>query len=256
MWNFDDVDRNILFLIKTMKHQYLESTLKQGRFCFNLPNVFNQSIDLKSAQQDKYDSYLSSSIQHLVVAPIISAPGQAIKYGKSNLISDHATIHYISDVVKQTPLCSFRKVEATDIESKYDVFFFCLGSTVDRIKEEFGHDAFILIWNVPAFFNRLSKITSYFAKSIHYGDIDLQYQRFLDSVKFEQKIMFQKSEDYAWQKEFRIILPPIDMGPQFVEIGSIEDIAWGGDVEDLRQGYILAETEEKIKNACKKLSTQ
>ena len=49
--------------------------------------------------------------------------------------------------------------------------------------------------------------------------------------------MFQKSMDYAWQKEYRLVLTPRDNTNQvFVEMGSIRDIAIGGALEDLRKG--------------------
>ena len=51
----------------------------------------------------------------------------------------------------------------------------------------------------------------------------------------------------AWQKEYRIALSPREeTNPLTIDIGSIEDIAIGGDIEMLRLGIVIAETEEQL----------
>ena len=249
-WRFNEEDQKIVFLIKTMNKKHLDNTLNRGTFCFNFPTVFNSSPDLATAQQDEWDSHLSFDAMHIMYAPIISKDENGIHYGKPKKLADQARIHQISGISKATPLCSFRKVEEADIVEKYDAAFFRLGNTVDRIKNEFGHDAFILVSQPYALIKRISKVSPCFARSIHYGEIDANFQAYLDECTFEQKEMFQKSPEYAWQKEFRVIITPrIASGPQIIEVGSIEDIAFGGDIEDLRQGFVFGETEEQIKQA-------
>lgn len=249
-WQFNEEDQKIVFLVKTMNKKHLNDTLNRGTLCFNFPTVFNSSPDLAAAQQDEWDSHLSFDAMHIMYAPIISEDENGIHYGTAKKLADKTRLHQISGTSKATPLCSFRKVEEADIVQKYDAAFFRLGNTVDRIKNEFGHDAFILIRQPYALIKRISKVTLCFARSIHYGEIDADFQEFLATHELEQKEMFQKSSEYAWQKEFRVIIKPrIASGSQIIEVGSIEDIAFGGDIEELRQGFVFGETEEQIKRA-------
>lgn len=256
-WRLDKRDKEIVFLIKTMKKQYLESTLKEGTLCFNCPTLFNTSPQLAPAQFDQWDSHLSSKVRHVMYAPIISEDVNGFVYGTPKKLADSASLRMISSASKKTPLCSFRKVEETDFVSKYGAFFLKLGSVVDRVKNEFNHDAFILVCQPKALLQRISSVTSCFARSIHYGDINKEFQDFLDSTAFVQKEMFQKDHAYAWQKEFRIVLPANnDSSMKIIKVGSIEDIAFGGDIEMLRQGYIFGENEEKIKNAIQRMNAR
>ena len=249
-WKYSKEDQEIVFLIKTMNKKHLKQTVENGTFCFNFPSVFNSSPNLSVAQYDQWDSHLSYEAIGLRFAPIVSKDENGIHYGTPVEIADEAKVHSISSTSKQTPLCSFRKVEKTDLMQRGETTLFRLGNVVDRIKNEFGHDAFILVHHPHVLIKRISAVSPCFARSIHYGKIDGNFQAFLDERDFEQKEMFQKSEEYAWQKEFRVIITPRDAsGPQIIEIGSIEDIAVGGDIELLRQGYIIAETEEQLKKA-------
>lgn len=250
-WQFNEEDPKIVFLIKTMNKKHLNNTLNRGTLCFNFPTVFNSSPDLAAAQQDEWDSHLSFDAMHIMYAPIISEDENGIHYGTAKKLADKARLHQISETSKATPLCSFRKVEEADIVKKYNVGFVRLGDAlVDRIKKEFGHDAFILVYKPHELMERIAKVTPCFARNIHYGEIDADFQKFLDTHEFEQKEMFQKSSEYAWQKEFRVIIKPrIASGSQIIEVGSIEDIAFGGDIEELRQGFVFGETEEQIKRA-------
>ena len=133
-WKFNEEDRNITFLIKTMKKKYLEKTLKQGEFCFNLPSVFNLETNLAVAQQDKWDSHLSYIAQKIYYAPIISEDENGVHYGVAKKLADSARMYQISEASKHTPLCCFRKVDDDDLVEKYGAAFLRLGNIVDRIK--------------------------------------------------------------------------------------------------------------------------
>ena len=256
-WKFNDEDRNITFLIKTMKKKYLEKTLKQGEFCFNLPSVFNLETNLAVAQQDKWDSHLSYIAQKIYYAPIISEDENGVHYGVAKKLADSARMYQISEASKHTPLCCFRKVDDDDLVEKYGAAFLRLGNIVDRIKNEMGHDAFILIIQPHALVHRIHKVSPCFARSVHYGEINSEFQEYLDTYDFDQKEMFQKRIEYAWQKEFRIIIAPTNKtSPQMIHIGSIEDIAFGGDIETLRQGYVFAENDEQLQMAIKRATEE
>lgn len=251
---YSEEDKKIVFLVKTMKKKYLEDTLQKGNLCFNVPGEFN-SFDngLAVGQQDEWDSHLNFDAKYILYAPIISEDDSKIHYGTPIKIADSAPIHKISGISKCTPLCSFRKVEKTDLVEKYGAIFFRLDNIVDRIRTELGHDAFIFISSPYELVKRISNKIPYFARSIHYGEIDSDFQKFLDAHNFEQKEMFQKRIDYAWQKEFRVIIEPTEeTDRKIISIGSIEDIAFGGDLEMLREGVVFAETSEQIQAAKKR----
>ena len=241
------MENDIVFLVKTLKKEYLQSTL-EGKLFFSCPDTFiSTNNNLASGQQDIYDSHLNFKAYHLVIAPIIKEDENGIQYGKGMKIADSVDMHRINETSRHSPMICFRKVDASDIKVVDECTIFALGNLVDRIKEEMRHDAFIIILAPLAFHLRLNKKERFFARSIHYGEIDEQYQKFLDEHPSEQSKMFQKRKEYAWQKEYRISLSPREeTSPLTVDIGSIEDIAIGGNIEMLRHGIVIAETEEQL----------
>ena len=85
-------------------------------------------------------------------------------------------------------------------------------------------------------------------RKVHYGEINAEFQKYIDKVGYSQSAMFQKSLEYAWQQEFRIIIEPQgDKDRVFVEVGSIEDIAIGGDIEALRNGFFIGKDDSHVK---------
>ncbi len=248
VWHFSRQDQNIVFLIKTTKKKYLRDIVEKGRFCFNLPTVFNIGDNLASAQKDKWDSYTFHNAFHICFAPIISEGDYGIQYGKVQKLVDEARIHSITPTAKHTPLCSFRRVDPSEVTHRFGAYFFKLGDVVDRIKNELGHDSFVLIYQPTLFLDRLQEKTTYFARSVHYGDMDSDFESFLYNSGFEQAEMFQKEASFQWQKEFRIILPPIETEEKVIlEIGSIEDIAICGDIEQLRNVFVFCKDEKHVK---------
>lgn len=243
-WN---LEKDIVFLLKTLKKEHLKSTL-EGKLFFSCPDTFVSSKNkLAPGQHDTFDSHLSFPIQHLLYAPIIQEDENGIEYGKGKKLADHAYIHLLNPISRQSPMICFRKVDKADIVEGEGYIIFSLGDLVEKIKAEMAHDAFILIVNPFEFHGRLNQKERFFGRSIHYGEIDDDFQKFLDTYPTEQSEMFQKRMDYAWQKEYRIVLTPRKKPcKMIVDIGSIEDIAIGGDIEWLRQGIVLAETEEQL----------
>lgn len=231
------MESDVIMLLKTLKKEYLDSTL-DGKLCFSCPNLFTSTTnDLKPGQQDARDSYLSFDAHHVVIAPIISKDGEPIQYGPTKKIADKARMHTCNSIVQRSPMNCFRKITMDDIQQRKECDVFALGDLVDRISSEMGHDAYVLIAYPLEFLKQLNEKERFFAHSIHYGEIDEQFESFLEEYPLQQSEMFQKSMDYAWQKEYRLVLTPRDNTNQvFVEMGSIRDIAIGGDLEDLRKG--------------------
>ena len=237
------LERNIVMLIKTMSMGHLNSTFETGTFCFCYPGVFNSTQnDLASGQQDKWDAHIGLRADKSYVA----LNGRLIQ------MTDATDIHLISGKSQKTPLCSFRKVEVSELRHDGDVYRLVLGDTVDRIKAEFRHNAFIAILNYRAFIKRIAEKYSCYARSVHYGEIDEEYFNFLEESKkrgFAQADMFQKGIDYAWQKEYRVLLPPEDnlqYGKKLIQIGPIGDIAIGGGIEALRDSVFIRLSKEEL----------
>ena len=248
------INNRIVFLMKSLKSDFLESTMN-GQFYFSYPDTFtSDNSDLGDGQHDRWDSHLS-----------VQSPKEFFKapFGKDGrpdidhriVLSRNKPVHIISETSEHTPMCCFRKVEECDIEQYDSAIRFRLGNVVDRIHSEFkGHDSFILIINWKEFLRRIEAQTTYFAQSIHYGDVDKEYIRFYNETDMFQAEMFQKDEKYCWEKEFRIILPVDSEKPKFINIGPICDIAISGKLESLRHGYLIAPDEQSIKATIKEIN--
>lgn len=231
-------NREFIFLLKSMKKEYVESTIKKGRFCFNHPSVFNEGEDLNPAQVDKWDGHMSIKVKNLVIAPVLQDDENGYVTGEVVPFADEAKLHIQSGVAKHTPICCFRIVEANEvlINTEEKTLFYSLGDIADRIMKEFGHDSYVMIEAAP-FIERIRKNHSVLRGSVIYEDtlkpgsfnIDQKYQDLAEQI-------FRKDKAYEWQKEYRIALcEPTENTPVFVELGSIEDITIAyGRLEDLR----------------------
>lgn len=246
-----------MILIKTMKKKHLYSTLKKGEFCFNVPTTFFHGQSLATAQQDKWDSHLSFDALHLVAAPILSEDENGPHYGPTIDLADRAKMHLISDVSARTPLCSFRRIGLDEYIEKYGACFFRLGNTVDRIKKEFQHDSFILIADHQVFLDRIAQVSPIYARDVHYGEINTKFRETIEECGYSLAAMFQKGEDYKWQQEYRVVLAPQEKKTRvIIEIGSIEDIAFGGDIEQLRSGFVLCQGEAHLNEINRLLASE
>ena len=237
------IEKDIVFLIKTMKGKHLSDTLNKGQFCFSHPEVFSNPAAEKlcTDQIDAWDSRHFFTAEDIYCYPIIGKNGENAVYGKGFKLANKSTMLEISNISQHTPFCSFRKITVDDLSERDGKFCFSLGDTVDRIKEKFGHDSYVLILRPDCFVRQLEKLRSCYGKSIIYGDLSLE-----DKTDFEEKElagfpqikMFQKREIFEWHKEYRIILTPTEkIEPQIIEIGSITDYAIGGNIDELRLGY-------------------
>lgn len=226
------------YLLKSMKSEYIEDTMKKGRFCFNHPSVFNKWECNDSAQFDRWDGYSSIIGHDIMYFPIIDENENGVVYGEGKKLSNKALFHMQSGVAKHTPICCFRIIEDKEmsIDYKTKTFSYSLGENADRIIKEFGHDSYIIIKAAP-FFVRLKKQHSFLSGGVVYKDI-IKHGEIPVEERFQDlaEELFRKDEAYKWQKEFRIALrPPTKNSPVFVEIGSIEDIAFSGNISELRE---------------------
>lgn len=222
-------------LFKSMKSEYVEDTLKKGRFCFNHPAVFNRWESPNAAQYDPWDAYSAYTVTHLVFAPIIGEENGMPIYGKGKRIADKAVVHTQTDDVKRSPVCCFRMIEEQEVTLLDNSVEFSLGKIADRIINEFEHDSYIMIWAKPFLERVQQKCPNLLCGAVVYKNTLNDYDFHVsDSIEETVEQLFRKNEQYSWQKEYRIVLPPTKDSPVFVELGSIEDIAVGGKIFDLK----------------------
>lgn len=243
-WN---IESNLVFLIKTMKKKHLSNALTKGEICFSYPETFsNNTENLNPAQIDTWDSRHFFPAEKIYCYPVIEENENEIKYGTGFKLAEKATLREISEINKHTPFCCFRKVTENELVECDGLLIFSLADTVDRIKQDFGHDSFVLIVRPDIYLDRIAKNHSCYGKSIIYGELSLEDRKdFEENEKsgFPQIKMFQKRGIYAWQKEYRVILTPTEeIERHNIYIGSIEDIATGGDIEQLRLGYAFGKS--------------
>lgn len=224
-----------------MEGRYLETTLKEGKFCFNRSKIFNsQNIGLHDSQQDRWDSYTTESRAKVRITPILGENENGILYGPSAEL-DNATVHTISKTAEQTPFCCFRMVDSNDLRVEHIGMVFSLSDNiVERIKTSFGHDSYILISAPGEFMRRIQKKYSIYAREIHYGELTMEFSTEMNKVGLPQARIFQKAESYSWEKEYRIaLLTPTENNQTYIEIGPLEDIAIGGNLDELKTGFLI-----------------
>ena len=172
IWKDKKEDRKIIILFKSMKHEYLEDTMKEGKFCFCHPTVFNKWEDRESAQYDKWEGHSSVEAIDLYVAPIMSEKEDGtIVYGKMQKLANRGIVHIQTGEAKHTPICCFRMIEQEDVEiidGKH--FSFSINGAEERIMKEFGHDTFVLMQIAP-FLERIRKaVPSCYTGAVVYQD--------------------------------------------------------------------------------------
>ncbi len=226
---------DFLLLFKSLKSEHVESTLKKGQFCFNHPTVFNKWETEDAAQHDTWDAYSAYNATYLVTAPVIGEENGMPIYGKGQKIADNTVVHMRSDAVKHMPICCFRMIKADEITMLDHGFEFTLGETADRIINEFKHDSYIMIWAKPFLERVQQKCPNILSGGVVYKNTLNDYDFHVpDTIKETVEQLFRKGEQYSWQKEYRIVLPPTKDSPVFIELGSIEDIAVSGKISDLK----------------------
>lgn len=239
----DEHTDNGVYLVKTLRKKHLEDTIKQGQFCFCHPQVFSGWEDKESAQFDRWEGHSAYEVCHIVYAPIVSEKDGKIVYDHGDKLADQGIVRLQTDVAKETPICCFRMIMPAELDCVEGKYVYTLGETVDRIKQEFQHDAFVMIRLKP-FLERLGKHVDWFyARNVICHDLLNDFQEELDErYKEINEQLFRKDERFAWQQEFRIILRPDKEEKKIVSVGSIEDIAYYGDIEELRNGILIAAT--------------
>lgn len=235
MAKYNTDQERIVLLLKSMKKEYIENTIKRGQFCFNHPIVFSEWDDADAAQYDRWEAHSAYSATDGMIFPIAGENNDGMPiYESGRKFFDKAIVHEQFDSVKHTPICCFRLIEKREVEFTADGFKFSLGDTATRIKQEFGHDAFIIIQALP-FLQRLGKRPeTVFAGNVVYEDTLNQYDFSVDEKQkpiVEQ--LFRKDKKYEWQKEYRVALVPSKESRVFIELGSIEDITVSGEIEEL-----------------------
>ena len=229
---------SIIFLLKAMKGEYVEQTIKQGRFCFNHSTLFSKWEDPQSAQFDKWEGHSSMEATDLMAFPILEYREDGFPiYGNAIRLADKAIIHSQTGEAKDSPICCFRAVERDEITIQGGSVNCSLGETANRIIGEFGYDSYVLIKAKPFIKQVKERKEFYMSGRVVYQDTMNQFpQKLPDEYERIAEQLLRKDKKYEWQKEYRIILRPTKAPRVFLEIGSIEDIAISGKLSDLIMG--------------------
>lgn len=98
----------------------------------------------------------------------------------------------------------------------------------DERLSKFGSH-FLIVMNSPSFIKRITKALS-LLKNKYYFD----FIKYYDKEKANRKIsVFEKPNEFAYQKEYRFYVARNEITPLVINIGSIEDISEIVSIEDL-----------------------
>ena len=192
-------------LAKFGKYSHLIDTLKRGTIRIAPGSSYNDS-SLNQAQRD-------NELEHHVVSP-----DKQLLFG---LIG--ADVHGRKKEVSLT-LGEFIEYKMAD-----DFFVWCCAMKYDaRLFADFEADATLIITDADEFQFRLTaEVKKKAGKFV--GARGLVYYDPYRSVKSQIVPYFSKNFRYLYQNEFRYVwhgLPGVAMEPFFVELGSLEDIAF------------------------------
>jgi len=228
------------FLLKFLKSDWIEDLL-EGQIYFNPSYLYCMSPDYSSGQFDPYDSHMNIQLKHLCYAPIISGDNPDIKYGKGAVLAEEADVQIQANRVRYIPVSCFRIVDSDEI---IDGIFKLDKPVLEKIKQEFpDYDAFVLINSPDDFERQIAEHVPIYAHKVLYGkspselsEIDISNNPEKDLEKFCLQ-MYNKREQYEYQKEYRIILPfECWESGQRIDIGSIRQICMYGKTDQLESG--------------------
>lgn len=228
-------DDNPVFLLKSMRQEYLENTISLGRFCFNHPKIFNEWEKQDAAQYDKWDSHAAFRITRAVANPNVDKDTGIPDLKTGMQLKAEGEIHYQSELISHTPVCCFRCIRRKEIEVVDGEMYFSLGKTANRIETEFGHDSYIIVPIKPFLELIESKGYNFCGMEVVYCDAlnDNPFQPLFGMEKMMAEQIFRKDKRFEWQNEYRICLKPTNESPVFINIGSIESIAVYGQMKSL-----------------------
>ena len=233
-------NNKIVFLLKSLRSEYVEDTMEKGRFCFNKPSVFSTWEDKNAAQFDRWDAHSAYEAFDLVYAPINKDEGGVIEYGTAKRFADKAIIHEQGSFAKQSFICCFRYLTPQEVEFCNNGIRLSLGMTANRIIEEFGHDSFLVI-HAQSFLDRVAKKVPNSSTMIQ-GAVVYKDLLYADEFPFPEPVnsrisqLYRKDAIFSWQQEFRVVIASDNSSTEireFIEIGPIYDIACYGKLSDL-----------------------
>lgn len=207
----------IHYLIKFGQREHLEMLQNDGLIYMNTIGWFRK-YEVNKQIGDRYDSY--DEIQQVKWMKLTFPDGKTMELsvnGEKNRLT--SAQNYIS-------------------EQRDDFNLYCMYAITDQIKDEyfidmknaeFG-DSFLLIKNVPVFINRIE--TELRKSKLKYRHDLVSYY---DKNSFTGELgFFKKSEEFAHQNEYRIVVQTLKNEPFKLNIGSIKGFADIFDIAKLK----------------------
>ncbi|MBO0573424.1 hypothetical protein EXQ42_00140 [Clostridium botulinum] len=219
------MDKTIMILIKfAEKYEYVKMA-KEGKLYMNSIGCYKEiEEEVKYLRKDESEGICRNyqpNKNKLIINNMIIDPEHiegSIKVSKNKDLKKHI-------------YCMYSLYYQNDSISHKDLI-------IDKKVKEFG-EWFLLINDVSEFLQRVSKKlktlnVDFKGKLVEYKDLN----------KYNGKVdLFTKNANYAYQKEYRIVLDCYNEDPYILDIGDISDISKIGQTKDI---FNMIKIEEKI----------
>ncbi|NFH34360.1 hypothetical protein FDC49_18060 [Clostridium sporogenes] len=219
------MDKTIMILIKfAEKYEYVKMA-QEGKLYMNSIGCYKKiEEEVKYLRKDESEGICRNyqpNKNKLIINNMIIDPEHiegSIKVSKNKDLKKHI-------------YCMYSLYYQNDSISHKDLI-------IDKKVKEFG-EWFLLINDVSEFLQRVSKKlktlnVDFKGKLVEYKDLN----------KYNGKVdLFTKNANYAYQKEYRIVLDCYNEDPYILDIGDISDISKIGQTKDI---FNMIKIEEKI----------
>jgi hypothetical protein len=214
-------------LVKFGKYEHVQSLYSKGELYLNTVSFF-KNLDDEKLRGDR-DENITQSLQSSKTKVGISTPGMPDMVlntvGPIKFYLPHQDKRQFTHIFSMSIFCAGDKIEDDKI---FD----------DRVKK-FGDEA-IIIWNTKELFCRLTK---FFEKLLDEGSLfsfEGDFVKYFDFNSHHGELdIFSKSQEYSWQKEWRLGVRFLNHpDPFLLKIGSLKDIAVIAKTEDFFNGNI------------------
>lgn len=240
--------------IKTGKKEHMEKLFYDGEVFFNPAKSFMKTDGKSPGVYDRWDSHTCFNLSELYIAEVFEDSEERYRTGEPRFLplTENALIYETGEYQKHLPIFCVRTVPYSEL-NEYGLFRLSQ-ETYSRIRKEFPeHDTFVMMLAGSYIYSLKQNIEGYEL----YGDY-VRYGTGKTVPRLPQELqVFSKSETYAYQQEYRFILPKEQFeNGKIIHIKSISEMGYGtiDSIDKLAHGFIFAETKEILYENVKKLN--
>lgn len=235
MKNVEIKDSHILLpnaLIKLGKKEYMANYIDYGELRFAPAAEFSRMKEGCDKIADKYEGSLFYSASDLYAAPVLVDDENEYKCGKPFKITDYANLSITDSYIQHIPFhCLYcYKNPAMNAIVRLENY--------NQICKDFPeYDTAVIIYNPPAFLDKLKEKYEIYANYVQYTDETPVEDEIINQIHF----LYYKRLEYKEQNEFRIALPKLQIDkPEIYKFGTLLDIAYCLPLKCLNHGVIIA----------------